>query len=75
MIFPENLSLPVIVLGVLERRHNFLIEQSPSELLFKNKPTWGENQPKADGGNVTRCLKDVAWDGVMMRPMIGASFP
>ena len=56
-IFPENLSLPVIVQGVLERRHNFLIVQPPSELLFKDKPIWGENQPMADVGSTNRCLK------------------
>jgi hypothetical protein len=75
MIFPENLSLPVVVQGVLERMHNFLIESSPIELLFKNKPTWGENQPKADGGSINRWLKRVAWGREEMRPWVGASFP
>jgi hypothetical protein len=74
MIFPENLWLPVIVQGILERRHNFLIESFPIEYLFNNKPARGENQPRAGGGIVNRWLKRVAWGRLVMRPLAGASF-
>jgi hypothetical protein len=42
MIFPGNLSLPVIVLGEVELRHDFLLVIS-DWIFIHNKPTWGED--------------------------------